>query len=93
MKQATFDQPITVVHERVRRAAASQGWLLSTGGPAHGPNQPLIFRKGLGSFQPAAGLAVELTAVDANRTTVGVSVWRGTVEIDGYDADRLLQAL
>ena len=93
MRQVTIDQPITAVHERVRTAAASQGWLTASGGSAHGPSTALLFRRGLGSFRPADGMSVELTQLDANRTQVGVTVWRGTAEVEGYDVDRLLRAI
>ena len=91
--QATLDEPFLTVLGHVRSAAVSLGWMLVSGGQPEAPTVPMFFRHGFGSFRPADGLQVQLRELDANRTLVNVTVWRGTVVVDGYEADRLLRAL
>jgi len=93
MVQAVVDQPFSVVFGRVRQVAVSQGWLLSSGGQPQAPAEPMVFRRGFGSMRPSAGLVVQLATIDEHRTQVVVTVWRGPVVVDGYDADRFVQAV
>jgi hypothetical protein len=92
-KQATIAEPFLTVLGRARTVAIAQGWVLVSGGQPAAPEVPMFFRQGLGSFKPADGLQVRLVALDANRTEVEVTAWRGSVVVDGYVPDRFIQAL
>src|SRR5690242_20344419 len=91
--QAVVDEPFLSVLGRIRSAAVSLGWQLVSGGQPAAPEVPMFFRHGFGSFKPADGLQVELQSLDANRTQVDVTAWRGSVVVDGYEVDRLLRTL
>ena len=93
MVSGVVDQPLPAVFSRVRQVAASQGWLLSSGGQPQAPTEAMSFRRGFGSMAPSGGLVVQLVPLDATRTQVSVTVWRGTVVVDGYDADRFVRAI
>ena len=90
---AVVELPVSDVWGRVRTAAASQGWVMSTGGLPAMPEEPMAFHRGFGSMQPGWQLIVQLFALSPTSTKVVVREWRGPTPVDGYDAQRMLRAI
>ena len=91
--EAVLEVSLAEAFGLVRKTAASQGWVLATGGTAQRPDAPMAFRRGLGSFAPSWQLVVKLVPVSPASTRVVVAEWRGPVPVEGPNVARFLRAI